>query len=85
MEDFYTLPEELRAEYELEYNHWLDNLDPVEEEYVLDEDLDLDTDTGEDDTNESYDEYYQDEDETVIGYDDLLDAGEEYRELDFND
>ena len=78
MEDFYTLPEELRAEYEREYNEWLDTLD-------LDEDITEDENSVEDDLHESYDETYLDEDEAVIGYDDLLDTSEEYRELDFND
>jgi hypothetical protein len=27
MDDFYTLPEELRAEYEAEYSEWLDGLE----------------------------------------------------------
>lgn len=78
MEDFYTLPEELRAEYEREYNQWLDDLD-------LDEDIIENTNSDEEDLVESYDENYSDEDEKVIGYDDLIDTEEEYRELDFND
>ena len=78
MDDFYTLPEELRAEYEREYNDWLDNLE-------LDEHIVEDENSVEDDLHESYDETYEDEDEIVIGYDDLLDTEEAYRELDFND
>ena len=78
MDDFYTLPEELRAEYEREYNEWLDNLD-------LDDEVVDGTNSEEDDLFESYDENYTDEDEQVIGYDDLVNYEEEsYRELDFN-
>lgn len=77
MDDFYTLPEELRAEYEAEYSEWLDGLE-------LDKHIDEDENSVENDLHESYDENYLDEDETVIGYDDLLDTEEAYRELDFN-
>lgn len=78
MDDFYTLPEELRAEYEREYNEWLDNLD-------LDDEVVDGTNSEEEDLFESYDENYTDEDEQVIGYDDLVNYEEEsYRELDFN-
>lgn len=78
MDDFYTLPEELRAEYEREYNEWLDNLD-------LDDEVVDSTNSEEEDLFESYDENYTEEDEQVIGYDDLVNYEEEaYRELDFN-
>jgi hypothetical protein len=78
MDDFYTLPEELRAEYEREYNEWLDNLD-------LDDEVVDGTNSEEEDLFESYDENYTEEDEQVIGYDDLVNYEEEaYRELDFN-
>lgn len=77
MDDFYTLPEELRAEYEREYNNWLDNLD-------LGDDTEITENSVEDDLHESYDENYTDEDE-VVSYEDLIDTSEEYRELDFND
>ena len=78
MDDFYTLPEELRAEYEAEYSEWLDGLE-------LDKHIDEDENSEEEDLFESYDENYEDEDEQVIGYDDLVNYEEEaYRELDFN-
>lgn len=77
MDDFYTLPEELRADYEREYNNWLDNLD-------LGDDTEIKENSVEDDLHESYDENYTDEDE-VVSYEDLIDTSEEYRELDFND
>ena len=80
MEDFYSLNEQEIAEYE----SWLDR---VNEQYREDEEFTLpeDTEFSEEDLFESYDESYSDEDEQVIGYDDLLDTEEEYRELDFND
>jgi hypothetical protein len=73
MDDFYTLPEELRAEYEREYNEWLDTLDLDE---VIDDAVDSDEFVPyEEDT-------YQDDE--VISYDDLVND-DRYLELDFND
>jgi hypothetical protein len=84
MTDYDMLTEEERMEYEREYNEWLDIIDQnsVDEDFELPEIDDLNSE--EDDLFESLDESYTDEDE-VIGYDDLIDTYEEYRELDFND
>ena len=84
MTDYDMLTEEERAEHERDYNEWLNIVD----QNSVDEDIDLpeidDLNSEEDDLLESLDESYTDEDE-VIGYDDLIDTYEEYRELDFND
>jgi hypothetical protein len=71
MEDFYKLSEFEQAQYEREYNDWLDEIE--------------DENSEEDDLLESFDESYTDEDEQVYGYDDLIDREEDFRELDFND
>ena len=84
MTDYDMLTEEERAEHERDYNEWLNIID----QNSVDEDIDLpeidDLNSEEDGLLESLDESYTDEDE-VIGYDDLIDTYEEYRELDFND
>ena len=82
MDDFYDLSEQEIAEYET----WLDQVDGAmsaqDSEFVLPEDDDFEDD---EDQFESYDENCSDEDEEVIGYDDLLNTEEDYRELNFND
>lgn len=80
MDNFYELNENERAELEA----WLDRVNEQyreDEEFTLPEDIEF----TEEDLFESYDETYEDEDEEVIGYDDLIDTEEAYRELDFND
>lgn len=74
MDDFYTLPEELRAEYEREYNNWLDNLD-------LDDEIVEDSTDSDEFVPYEEDTYKDDE---VIYYDDLIND-DRYLELDFND
>ena len=84
MSDYDMLTEEERAEYEREYNDWLDMVD----QRSIDEDLELpeidDLNSEEDDLFESYDETYVEDDE-MVDYEALINREEEYRELDFND
>ena len=90
MDDFYKLSEQEQYEYEREYNEWLDRVNEQHrEDFELPEDREFseedNTNSVENDLHESYDENYTDEDEQVVGYDDLIDTEEEYRELNFND